>query len=322
MKKIIAICLIAVFIFLTGCSGGRSSETAGFYEDRLMMMEWGGDIAMTAPAPVATPGMAAEVDFARRESMMVEDVSIMPPIGRYTAPAQTGLMFIKTAHVSLTTMHFDNTIRELRSLVLMHGGFFESSNQFTTIPWGRGREGEPVRMFNASIRVPAAQYNFLMQSIEGLGRHISSSESSREVSAEYQDIEGRIRMLRDLETSFLSLIERATELEHMIMLERELSRVRRDIELYSSRLRQIDSLASFSTIHIDITETTDDEPPDDDYGFFARIQRGFRNSIEGTLAVLQWIVLFFVYVSIPAVIIGILFVVGAVIWKKTGRRKY
>ena len=313
MKLKLILLLPALIFVFSGCS--RPSRT-----DSALSVHEPAFFATPAPAlsPVIAPpesrqvvwmGEAADMDFGASVYM---SPSMSMPDG-HTVPSHRGLMFIRTAHISLTTQFFDETIFNVRNLVNMHGGFFESSNMFSGHTSSRGT----FKTFDATIRVPAYQYDRMRQAIESLGRHIYTHESTREVSGEYHDITTRISTRRAEESRLIALIEQATELWQLIALEERLGQVRTDIEILESRRTRIDSLASFSTIHLRISEaTTDDEPDDEDQSFFDRIRDGFSSSISGTLAVLQGIILFFVYISIPATIIGILVVVAVIILRK------
>jgi len=227
-----------------------------------------------------------------------------------TVPSEKGLIFIKTANISLNTEAFDFTVNELRSIVTLYGGFFENSSIHNYVS-----ARTPYKKLNATIRVPAAYYDEVRIAVESLGKHLQTNESSREVSNEYYDLESRIKIKQTEEARILDLIEKADQLSQLIELERRLGEVRTDIEIYESRLKQIDSLASYSTINIDITERSEEDEPENE-GFFARLKNGFINSLKTTLDILQGVVIFIAYISVPAVLLGILAIVALLILKR------
>ena len=318
-KKYLLIVSLIIFT-VTGCSMGRSTARNVQYTsvpESSVMVEWRGSDDAMRPSAMATPAPAMALQEAGGWDRVYEAEDsgrpmIMQPGSHYTPPSQhINLMFIKTANISLITKNFEESVNELRHVVSIYGGFFENTNQFNNF-WSRN----VVRQLNATIRVPAENYEILRQSLERIGRHMSTSESSREVSSEYYDIESRIRTRKTEEARLLALIDQAENLLQIIELEQRLGEVRTNIELYESRLRRIDSLASFSTIYLDLSEVTDEEPYED-LNFFARLGNGFINSAKITLQVLQNIVIFLAYISVPTAIIGILFIVGLIILKRT-----
>ena len=268
------------------------------------------------------PAPAAAVSGGRNDYAMSYDsaagssapMPTMVPVPDISVPHQSGLIFIKTASVSITSEDFDFTVNELRNVVTIYGGYFESSNMFNYLS-----SKNPYRRMTATIRVPAANYENARQAVESLGRHISTNETSREVSSEYYDLESRVNTKKTEELRLLALIEQATELNQIINLEQRLGEVRTDIELYESRLKQIDSLASYSTIYLDITESTGEEPPGDD--FLSRLKNGFLNSVTGTLNALQGVVIFLAYISVPVLVIGVLVLVAVLILKGFKKKK-
>jgi len=310
MKKYIFVSVL-LLIVSSGCSMNRNGASSA------AKYEWPeGEYEMAsynAPHATAAPARGGSSDAY----LMGDAPAPMPSFSAdrdATVPAPTGLMFIKTANIALSAEYFDNAVNDLRYIVSAHGGFFESSNLYNNMS-----AKTPFKRLYATVRVPADQYEATRLAVERLGRHISTNESSREVSSEYYDLESRIRTKKTEEARLLDLIDQAKELYQIIELEQRLGQVRADVEIYQSRLMQIDSLASYSTIYIDISEETGEKPPEDE-NFWERIVRGFKNSAAGTLAVLQGIVVFIAYVSVPAVILGIFAAVAVFILKRFKKR--
>jgi len=299
-KKILTITM--ALVFLSGCSRANNGAAPDYMRN---------DVYYEAEyaAPSSAKGYGGASDDIYAMSSMPAPMATVAPAG-YTAPRENNLMFIKTANVSVNTDRFDFATDELRNIVTIYGGFFESSSTYSY-----SNMRNPYKRLNATIRVPAAQYEAALKAVESLGKHISTTESSREVSSEYYDLESRVGIKKTEEARLLALIEQATQLSQLIELEQRLGEVRTDVELYESRMKQIDSLASYSTIRLEITEVSDEEKEEDD-GFFARLKKGFVDSVTGTLNALQAIVIFLAYVSVPVVLIGLLAFVAILILRK------
>ncbi len=113
-----------------------------------------------------------------------------------------------------------------------------------------------------TIRVPVERYEEFVGAAKGLGEVKSVGTTSRDVSEEYYDVEARIRNKTKEESRLLTLLEeRPGELKDVIAIERELSRVREELERMQGRMRVLADLTSLTTVQLSIEEIKDYEPP-------------------------------------------------------------
>jgi hypothetical protein len=81
------------------------------------------------------------------------------------------------------------------------------------------------------------------------------SVNAEDVSEEYVDVTARAENARRLETRLVDLLARRTgKLEDVLAVERELARVREEIERYEGRLRFLRTRAAFSTLAVTLHE--------------------------------------------------------------------
>jgi hypothetical protein len=133
------------------------------------------------------------------------------------------------------------------------------------------------------IRVPVARFDEFINAAKGLGEVIKVGTSSRDVSEEYYDVDARIRNKTKEEERLLQLLEeRPGKLEDVIAIERELSRVREELERMQGRMRVLADLTSLTTVDLSIVEIRDYEPPQAPT-LATRVRRAF----EGSLYALQ-----------------------------------
>ncbi|MBL9122433.1 MAG: DUF4349 domain-containing protein, partial [Planctomycetaceae bacterium] len=130
------------------------------------------------------------------------------------------------------------------------------------------------------IRVPVEKFDAFVSGAQGLGELVGAGTTSQDVSEEYYDVEARIRNKTKEEERLIKLLEdRPGKLEDVIAIERELSRVREEIERMQGRLRVLADLTSLTTVTLSIKEIRDYVPPEAPT-LATRIGRSFGGSLE------------------------------------------
>jgi hypothetical protein len=150
------------------------------------------------------------------------------------------------------------------------------------------------------VRVPVERFESFVNSAKGLGELISAGTNSQDVSEEFYDVEARLRNKTKEEERLLKLLEdRPGKLEDVIAIERELSRVREEIERMQGRLRVLTDLTTLTTVTLTINEIKNYEPPQT-ATLTTRIRRSFGGSVDslrlfgegllvGTAAFVPWL---------------------------------
>jgi uncharacterized coiled-coil protein SlyX len=161
---------------------------------------------------------------------------------------------IYTASMDVVVEQFDGVEAKLNSLVESHGGFIASANI--------GRMQGESRNGYWTVRVPVDEYTDFLNSVGNIGVPASRTQSASDVTEEYVDIEARITNKRKLEARIIELLERPEDkLQHVIEVERELARVREDIERMEGRLRYLKDQTSLTTVTVNIREERNYIPP-------------------------------------------------------------
>ncbi|GHU75253.1 hypothetical protein FACS1894188_05700 [Clostridia bacterium] len=247
-------------------------------------------------ATSAAPQMESKSNSGAGGASAYDSYAETPPaIGEYypqSPDAPKEQMLIKQAQVSLSTKDFDSTIKTIRNAVSTYGGYFENSD-FRTY---KDYEEKSHSTYNATIRVPKDKYADAKTAVEGAGSLLSSSEHIDEVTDEYFDTKSRVTTLRAEEERLNDLIGKATETSEIIQLQRRLSDTRTQIAIYEARADKLESLSSFSTINVNVSEAGLAAASADN--FLSRIGSAFSKSFEGTL-------MFIGYISAPFVFLGI-----------------
>jgi len=120
-----------------------------------------------------------------------------------------------------------------------------------------------------------------------LGEVRSVNSTSDDVTAEFYDIEARIRNKQQEEERLLKLLAEATgKLEEVLAVERELSRVRGEIEQAQGRMRMLKDVTELTTVTVTVTEIKD-YVPDEAPTYVTRVRRAFMSSTVAVVATAQ-----------------------------------
>jgi hypothetical protein len=163
------------------------------------------------------------------------------------APVPTGPMIARTAHLQLTTRDFDHIRARLDDILQRHGGYFGELG--ITSPTDSGRT------LSGKLQVPAAQLDAAMSEIRKLGHVDSESQSGEEVTAAFTDLEARLANSRHTEQRIVDLLrERTGKLSDVLEAERELGRVRGEIEEMEAQRKALLKRVYYSTLTLDVNE--------------------------------------------------------------------
>lgn len=150
-------------------------------------------------------------------------------------------MVIRNGHVSVLVDSIETAIDALRRLAASLGGGIGNMAMNT----GRHQ----VRSATLELKIPAARFDDAMAGMAPLGKVEQSTASTEDVGEEFVDISARVANARRLEERLLALLANRTgKLEDVLAVERELARVRGEIERHEGRIRYLSSRVATSTI--------------------------------------------------------------------------
>lgn len=122
------------------------------------------------------------------------------------------------------------------------GGYLASENEETPL------KGPQVYQV---VRIPSAQLDAFLSKLTGLAKKIRLKElSSEDVTEEFIDLESRLVTKKELERNYREIMKKATKVEEMLEVERQLELVRGEIESIEGRVNYINSQVSFSTLKL------------------------------------------------------------------------
>jgi len=223
--------------------------------------------------------------------------------GQEQSPAQSaiaGRKIIYHGQVDLVTDDLDALEKKLTALIDAQHGYVADSNI-------NGSKGT-TRRGTWKVRIPAEGYAPFVKAAAALGELVQLKTDSQDVSAEYYDVEARVAAKKVEEARLLKhLEETAGKLEDILNVERELSRVRSEIEQMQGRLRMLTNLSTLATVDVSASEIQNYVPPQAPT-LNTRIARTFAGSVENLTNFGVAILLFLVALApwLPFALLGLL----------------
>jgi hypothetical protein len=179
---------------------------------------------------------------------------------------------IYNADVQITVEDFQSVSDRITRLIKEYGGYLADSNV-------SGKPGE-LRSGRWKVRIPVGRFDSFVDAVVALGELQSRQTNSQDVTEEYYDLEARIKNKKIEETRLLKHLEESTgKLEEILNVEREVARVRGEIEQGEGRLRLLANLTELTTVTINVSERREFKPltaPD----FKTRIAQTFQKSAD------------------------------------------
>jgi hypothetical protein len=191
---------------------------------------------------------------------------------------------IYTTDLRLAVDGFEAAAERLKQLVQEHPGAFIARSDVSGSS-GSSRSGQ------WTIRVPVEHQDGLVVELMKLGELRRAALDSKDVTEEYFDIETRIKNKKIEEDRLLGHLKNSTgKLEEILAVEREISRVRGEIEQGQGRLNLLANLTQLATITVHISERPE-YVPESAAGFGTTIGRTFFGSLNAIVAVGKALVL-------------------------------
>lgn len=242
-----AFLITVLLLVLAACSGAEESR------DAAPEMDFTGSAAappqaatmhsreLTAGAPVPAPAPPRPASVMKAGADVVQSPAAQP--GSSGAPS----MLIRTGSASVEVDDVTRAIAAVRQLAISLGGQVANTN----VQSGR----EQVRTATLELRIPAQQFDRAVSGLEPIGRVESVQVDAQDVGEEYVDLTARMANARRLEERLVSLLATRTgRLEDVLAVERELARVREEIERFQGRLRYLETRVATSTLAVTVHE--------------------------------------------------------------------
>jgi hypothetical protein len=190
---------------------------------------------------------------------------------------------IVTHSLSLEVRNLSSAFRSVIDLAAIQGGY--------TTETGRMRNDDGSYAGSVAMRVPPGSVGGLLEKLRGFGKVISENSTGEDITDEYVDLEARLKNMRASEARLQELLARRTQkLADVLAVEKELTRVRGDIESFEAQKRNWELLTKLVTIRIELVELKGAFPAL--YRIWTPIRTAFGGALEAFAESLHAVVVF------------------------------
>jgi Domain of unknown function (DUF4349)/Putative zinc-finger len=158
-----------------------------------------------------------------------------------------GPMIVQTASLSVVAKNYDEASAAIDRLAKARGGYVEKLD-------AKAQTGN-ARELSIALRIPTKQFDGFLADLRQLGHVEQESQSNEEVSAEYVDLQARLRSAQATERRLIELLgTRTGRLEDVLDVERELARVRGEIESMEGQSAVLVHRVSYASVEVELSE--------------------------------------------------------------------
>lgn len=159
---------------------------------------------------------------------------------------------VRTGNISLVVQEVAGTRDRVAQLAMNLGGYVVSST------FAGDEQDISGKM---SIRIPTEKFDQALVELRALALRVASeSIVSKDITEEFIDLQSRLRNAEATEKQFVSLLERATDVESTLKVYERLKQVRQEIEQLKGRVQFLEQSASTSIITVQLDSAATARP--------------------------------------------------------------
>ena len=217
MKTFIIICMVLLSSLFSSCS----DESISVSRTSKMEPAMSSDYAMAVPAYAPSPG--------------IESYSKSSPESRIQI----------NGNLSLEVQNVSTALEETRVLVIQYGGNITSSDSGDSFN----------RYANISALIPKESFYELIEALKNIATKVTNENiNSNDVTEEFVDTEAKLNVMKQTENRFIALLSETANVEEIMSVERELMRLRGEIDSLEGRMKYLSKTTDNSILNIYMTE--------------------------------------------------------------------
>jgi len=211
----------------------------------------------------------------------------VPKGGRAESGASTfsGPMIIRTATLVVVAKEFDAARSAFERLLRQHGGYIA---QLST-----GGQSS-ARTLTATLRVPADRMDALFAELKKIGRVEGEGQIGEEVTQQYVDLVARLKNSRVTEQRLAQILaQRTGKVADVLEVEREIARVRGEIERMDAQRKTLENQVAFASVRFELREEyqaqLDVTPPSTATRLRNAAVEGYKSATENAIGLAEFL---------------------------------
>jgi hypothetical protein len=310
IKRILLIITIAMVVSLTGalltsCAAGNILNPQRGSSDYL-------DESMESYPGDYDGEMAAEYAMDTAEEAGAPDVRKVQNGSAGSAVRH----IIRNGSIDLSVKDTSETIQKVRELVTDVDGIISNSNIYEI------REGQYGA--NLTLRVPEDHFDAVMVQLETLGKVKNTQTGMDDVTMQYIDLESRLNNQKAQEERLVEILEMAENVEEVLEVEKELARIRGEIEAMTSQFIYLKDQVTYGTIYLNLREeavSTETISPGVFHNLGEKTGEAFITSINFILNAFSYLIIALSAMLPVLVVIGIIALLVWLLIRRLSHRK-
>jgi hypothetical protein len=242
MSKTLARLLIGAIAvaMVVACGAGAASSTTSSGSTR----------SGAGSVPVAGGGTAKSVT-APALGGAPQDTTSPPPIATITdvvPPIGDGPRVIRTAQIAVEVKNgsFDGTVDKLFAISTNLGGYISGS--------AANADSGALRTGTITFQVPTDKFSEAISEVRALGTVQNLAIGGQDVSAQYVDLQARLKNAEAQRDAMLALLGQAKTVSEVIAVQTQLGQITAQIEQLKGQISYFDHATSYSTIAVSVHE--------------------------------------------------------------------
>ena len=235
-KRLLLFAFVVLFA-LSACAAplqsSRTDSDTGFYgTDGSLPPVVEGEAAPLPADAVGGVGVSAEEPAAAPNAQTVDR------------------LVIRNANLSLLVTDPIDANNRIAQLAGSLNGFVVSSNVYQA---STDAEGNKIMQASITIRVPSAQLDAALAQIRALAVEVQTeSITGQDVTAEFTDLESRLRNLEATEAQLVNIMDSATKTEEVLAVFNQLTYIREQIEQIKGQMKYYRDSADLSAVTVQL----------------------------------------------------------------------
>jgi hypothetical protein len=206
-----------------------------------------------APAKAAQPEATETLGFSTSpENFVRAEVAEQKP-AETPAPELANRKLIRNATVELEIVSFDDAVQKITAFANEDRGYVATTNS--------QKQANGKLRGQVIVKVLPENLDRLLQKLRGLGELKNQTLGTEDVTKAYFDTDARLKNAHVMEQRLIDMLNAKTgKVSDLLQVEKELGRVREEIEKMQGELKYWDSQVQFATVTISLAEKDMEEP--------------------------------------------------------------
>jgi hypothetical protein len=168
-------------------------------------------------------------------------------------PATSNRKLIRNAQVELEIVSFSDTVQKITAFVVEDRGYLATNSS--------EKQANGKLRGNIVVKITPENLDRFLQQVRGLGELKNQTLGTDDVTKAYVDTDARLKNAHVMEQRLIDMLKTKTgKVSDLLQVEKELGRVREEIEKMQGELKYWDSQAQFATVTISLAEKDMEEP--------------------------------------------------------------